>query len=93
MSTDDQTPEVDPRDNPESQTAEDTASQTGTRSAEGGAVMSDAPTAGEGADGVIGGRVTGTDSGDLLSGVTISEDDAQDAVPGDTGPEHHGERR
>lgn len=89
----DQSPEIDPRSNPESQLAEDTASQTGTRATQGGVVMSDAPTAEEGADGVIDGRVTGTDSGDVLGGLRISEDDAQEAVSGDTGPEHPGRRR
>lgn len=88
-----QTPDIDPRQNPESQVAEDTASQTGARSPQGGSVMSDAPPAQEGADGVIDGRVTGTDSGDILDGVTASKEDVAQAVPGDTGPEHHGERR
>lgn len=85
--------QIDPRENPESQVAESTASQTGTRSGQGGVVMSDAPTAEEGADGVIGGRVTGTDSGDVLGGLRISSEDSQEAVSGDTGPEHRGERR
>ena len=88
-----QTPEIDPRGNPESRVAEESASQTGTRSTSGGVVMSDAPTSEEGADGVIGGRVTGSDSGDVLGGVRISPEDAQEAVPGDTGPEHPGARR
>lgn len=87
------TPSIDPRDNPESQLAEDTASQTGARSGQGGAVMSDAPTAQEGAHGVIDGNITGTGDGSLLSGVTASEQDVEDAVSGDTGPEHPGERR
>lgn len=34
----------------------------------------------------------GTAAGDPLAGVTISEEDAANAVPGDTGPEHPGER-
>lgn len=55
--------------------------------------MSDAPSAEEGAGGVIDGRVTGTDSGDILGGVTASKEDVEQAVPGDTGPEHPGERR
>ena len=42
--------QIDPRENPESQVAESTASQTGTRSGQGGVVMSDAPTAEEGAE-------------------------------------------
>lgn len=87
------TPQIDPRNNPESQQAEEGASQTGTRTGQGGPVMSDAPTAEEGADGVIAGRVTGTDSGDILSGVRASEEDIEEAVSGDTGPEHQGARR
>lgn len=85
--------DIDPRDNPESQVAEQTASQTGTRSTSGGVVMSDAPRAEEGADGVIGGRVTGADSGEVLGGLRATEQDSQEAVSGDTGPEHRGERR
>lgn len=88
----DQSPDIDPRDNPESQVAEETASQTGTRSTRGGVVMSDAPTSAEGAEGVIGGRVTGT-GGDVLGGLRISQEDADEAVSGDTGPEHRGQRR
>ena len=89
----DQTPTIDPRNNPESQLAEEGASQTGARSTEdSGVVMSDAPTAGEGADGVIGGHITGVDDGDVLAGVKATQDDVEDAVPGDTGPEHPGER-
>ena len=34
-----------------------------------------------------------TDSGDILGGVTASKEDVEQAVPGDTGPEHPGERR
>ncbi len=88
-----QTPDIDPRQNPESQVAEETASQKGSRGGDSGAIMSDAPSAEEGAGGVIDGRVTGTDSGDILGGVTASKEDVEQAVPGDTGPEHPGERR
>jgi hypothetical protein len=35
----------------------------------------------------------GAAGGDALSGVTIDRDDAEDAVSGDTGPEHPGTRR
>ncbi|WP_284305785.1 hypothetical protein, partial [Mobilicoccus caccae] len=66
----------DPRNNPESQMAEEGASQTGTGSTgDTGVVMSDAPTVEEGADGVIGGHVTGTDSGDVLGGLTGGDTD------------------
>lgn len=34
----------------------------------------------------------GTAGGDPLSGVTAAEDDVEDAVSGDTGPEHPGTR-
>lgn len=88
-----QSPDIDPRGNPESQIAEETASQTGTRSSQGGAVMPDAPTAEDGAHGVIGGRITGTGNSDVLGGVRISKEDAEEAVSGDTGPEHPGRRR
>ncbi|GAB48160.1 hypothetical protein [Mobilicoccus pelagius] len=89
----DETPTIDPRNNPESQVAEDRASQTGTRSTEdSGVVMSTAPSAEEGADGVIDGYVTGTSDSDVLAGVKATEDDVEEAVPGDTGPEHPGER-
>lgn len=72
----DETPEIDPRNNPESQMAEEGASQTGTGSTgDTGVVMSDAPTVEEGADGVIGGHVTGTDSGDVLGGLTGGDTD------------------
>jgi len=60
----DDTPTIDPRNNPESQVAEEGASQTGTRSTgDTGVVMSDAPAAEDGADGVIGGRITGVEDG------------------------------
>lgn len=35
----------------------------------------------------------GTAGGDALAGVTASEQDVEDAVSGDTGPEHEGQRR
>ncbi|WP_168582368.1 hypothetical protein [Gephyromycinifex aptenodytis] len=89
----DTTPTIDPRENPESKLAEDTASQTSARSGQGGAVMSDAPSAEEGAHGVIDGHITGTGDDGLLNGVKASEKDVEEAVAGDTGPEHPGERR
>ena len=36
---------------------------------------------------------TGTAGGNALSGVTADADDVADAVSGDTGPEHPGQRR
>ncbi len=47
----------------------------------------DAPPAGEAPE------VAGTGAGDPLAGVRISESDAEQAVPGDEGPEHPGVRR
>ncbi len=38
-------------------------------------------------------RTTGTAGGDALSGVTATEGELDDAVSGDTGPEHPGTRR
>lgn len=35
---------------------------------------------------------TGTAAGDALAGVTVDADDREDAVSGDTGPEHPGQR-
>lgn len=71
-----QTPEIHPHNNPESQMAEEGASQTGTTTAgDTGVVMSDAPSAEEGADGVIGERITGTDDGNVLGGLTGGDTD------------------
>lgn len=86
--------DLDPRDNAESQVAEGEASQVGSRSGDSGPVMPDAPEArgasgGEGASERV---AEGTGAGDPLAGVKISDEDAADAVPGDTGPEHHGRR-
>jgi len=38
-------------------------------------------------------RTTGTAGGNALSGVTADAEDVADAVSGDTGPEHAGQRR
>lgn len=86
------TPTIDPRNNPESQQNEEGASQTGTRTGQGGVTMSDAPTTEEGAHGVIDGRVTGANTGDMLAGVRATEEDSEEVVSGDTGPEHPGRR-
>ncbi|WP_040156091.1 hypothetical protein [Mobilicoccus massiliensis] len=67
---------IDPRNNPESQMAEEGASQTGTQGAgDTGVVMSDAPGVEEGKHGVIGERVTGTDDGGVLGGLTGGDTD------------------
>lgn len=71
----DETP-IHPRNNPESQMAEEGASQTGSNTAgDSGVIMSDAPLAEEGADGVIAGRITGADDGDVLGGLTGGDTD------------------
>ncbi len=87
--------EIDPRNNPESRLAEESASQTGSRSATGGAIFS----AGRPADAVPGqpdpqdgDPESGTGAGNPLDGVTIDPADAEQAVPGDDGPEHPGRR-
>ena len=92
MSNDPQ--EIDPRNNVESQQAEESASQVGSL-AGGGAVFSPARAAGavpgvpDAAD--VAGE-GGTGAGDPLEGVTIDPADAAQAVPGDQGPEHPGRR-
>lgn len=88
----DETPQIDPRNNPESQQNEEGVGDAGIRSGQGGVIMSEAPTSEEGAHGVIDGHVTGT-GGDMLAGVRATEEDSEEAVSGDTGPEHPGERR
>lgn len=76
---------IDPSDNPETQSAISGRSN-GTARATGAAVPPPAmDQRGEGA-------VDGTAAGDPLAGVTISEEDAAQAVPGDTGPENPGAR-
>ncbi len=86
--------EIDPRNNPESQQAEESASQTGSRSG-GGAVFSGARPA-DSVPGVPdaqdGDPESGTGGGNPLDGVLIDPADAEQAVPGDEGPEHPGRR-
>ena len=86
---------IDPRNNPESQVAEGEASQTQSSTSESGPVPSDFPEQGQTpaeADEAAG-VPAGTAAGDPLAGVTISPEDADEAVSGDTGPEHPGARR
>lgn len=94
-SVDDMSETIDPRDNPESQVAEEDATQLGTRSSLGGTPPTPAPEAGQ--DPIEmdldQGTPAGTGQDDPLAGVRISEDDREQAVSGDTGPEHPGERR
>ena len=86
---------IDPRNNPESRVAEESASQGVARSSAGGAVFSGALPA----DAVPGQAGTqdgdagsGTSGGNPLDGVLIDPADAEQAVPGDEGPEHPGQR-
>ncbi len=90
------TDQIDPRNNPESLTADGDASQLGSRSSgEGGPPPSAARPAGSvpgAADPQDGDPESGTQAGNPLDGVTIDPADADSAVPGDEGPEHPGQR-
>jgi hypothetical protein len=86
--------EIDPRNNPESRVAEESASQTVSRSSTSGPVFSglrpaDAP---PGPDRRDGDPESGTGGGNPLDGVLIDPADAEQAAPGDEGPEHPGQR-
>ncbi|HEY2279499.1 MAG TPA: hypothetical protein VGI00_14165 [Streptosporangiaceae bacterium] len=87
--------EIDPRNNPESELAEESASQTVSRSSSGGPIFSGLRPAdavpGQ-SDLPDGDRESGTSGGNPLEGVLIDPDDAEEAVPGDEGPEHPGQR-
>lgn len=70
---------IDPRNNPESKMKEEGVNLPGDGSVEdSGVVMSDAPTRDEGADGVIGDRITGTEGSDILAGVKTDNAYADD---------------
>ncbi|GAA3600555.1 hypothetical protein GCM10022223_15220 [Kineosporia mesophila] len=87
--------EIDPRNNAESQQAETDASQTGSRAGTGGAVFSGARAAGSvpgQPDPQDGDPTSGVGAGNPLDGVLIDPADAEQAVPGDEGPEHPGRR-
>ena len=90
-----ETPEIDPRNNTESRIAEESATQTGSRSSQGGAIFSGARPA-DSVPGVPdpedGDPESGTGGGSPLDGVLIDPEDAAQAVPGDEGPEHPGQR-
>ena len=74
-------------DNAETEADERDQTPSLARAAGEGAPPTDAPAAGEAP------KVAGTGAGDPLDGVRISSVDAEDAVSGDTGPEHPGTRR
>lgn len=76
---------VQPADNPETQSAIADRSN-GTARATGASVPP--PVMDQRGEG----SADGTAAGDPLAGVTISEEDAEQAVPGDTGPENPGAR-
>ena len=78
---------IDPFDNAETQASEREQSAGLSRASGAGAPATDAPAAGEAP------TVEGTGAGDPLEGVRISSADADEAVSGDTGPEHPGTRR
>ena len=81
---------IDPHNNPESRAAEESASPGAARSSSGGALPADAVPGQAGTqDGDAG---SGTSGGDPLDGVLIDPADAEQAVPGDEGPEHPGQR-
>lgn len=79
---------IDAAANPEAKTYESDQTPPLSRAGAGdGPPPSDAPPAGEAPE------IQGTAAGDALAGVHISEQDAEEAVPGDEGPEHPGVRR
>jgi len=83
--------QINTRDNAESKVADGSASQTASRSFNGGAPAAP-PRTPEDPLGLEDDAADGTAAGDPTAGVRISAEDAADAVPGDTGPEHPGQR-
>ena len=73
---------IDVRNNRESRAAEADAHTSVARASGGGAPPRDAPAAGEAPESNDGGAA----SGSPVAGVTISDDDLDEAVSGDTGP-------
>jgi hypothetical protein len=73
---------IDVRNNPESRAAASGASSPVARASDGGAPPRDAPASGELPTTMTG----GTAEGNPVAGVTIDEDDEENAVSGDTGP-------
>ena len=74
--------QIDVRNNPESRAAEADAHTSVARASGGGAPPREAPAAGEAPESNEGGAA----SGSPVAGVTISDDDLDQAVSGDTGP-------
>jgi hypothetical protein len=78
---------IDPHHNAETETVEQNQSNGLSRAADGGPPPTDAPESGSAP------ALSGTAAGQPLDGVTLDDDAAQQAVSGDTGPEHPGTRR
>lgn len=74
---------IDPYNNRESEAAARDTSITVSRASDGGAPPRDAPAQGEAPEAEIGGVA----EGNPVAGVTISKADAENAVPGDDGPD------
>ena len=86
---------IDPHNNRESRAAEESASPASSRASGGGAVFSGAlpPDVLPGTPAAQDGDPeSGTSAGNPLDGVLIDPADAEQAVPGDEGPEHPGQR-
>lgn len=78
---------IGPYNNPETERTESNQSSGLSRAADGGPLPTDAPEAGTAPE------LTGTSAGNPLEDVTLDDEDAEQAVSGDTGPEHPGTRR
>lgn len=78
---------IDPYNNPETERTESNQSSGLSRASDGGPPPTDAPEAGTAPE------LSGTSAGNPLEGVTLDDEDAEQAVSGDTGPEHPGTRR
>lgn len=77
---------IDPHNNPETRASEDAQTSARGLASDGGPPPSDAPVRGSAPE------VRGTGAGSPLDGVLIDDEAAQQAVSGDTGPEHPGTR-
>ena len=79
---------IDPRANREAEAAERDQSSYVARGGQSSGTVDTGPAPGdEQPSQAVGG---GTSGGDPLAGVTATAQDVEDAVPGDTGPEHSG---
>lgn len=79
---------IDPAANREAQASERDQSSYVARAGQSSGVVDTGPAPGDEQPSQA--RAGGTSGGDPLSGVTASEQDVEDAVSGDTGPEHPG---